>query len=72
MLNEVIDVIKVTFSPTIEVTGETAIKTDLGLDSFEIINLICILEEKYKVEINETEIFSLITVNDICDYIANK
>lgn len=72
MLIEIIDIIKENFSPTIEVTGDTAIKTDLDLDSFEIINLICILETKYKIEINEMDIVSLITVNDICNYLANK
>jgi len=72
MLIEIIDIIKENFSPTIEVTGDTAIKTDLDLDSFEIINLICILETKYKIEINEMDIASLITVNDICNYLANK
>jgi len=72
MLNEVIEIIKETFSPSIEVTGDTSIKTDLELDSFEIINLICILEKRFKVEINEMEIVSLITVNDICNYLAKK
>lgn len=72
MLTGVIKIIKETFSPLIEVTGDTAIKTDLELDSLEIVSLICILENKYKIEINEMEIVSLITVNDICNYIANK
>ncbi len=72
MLTELIEMIKDTFLPTIEVTGETALKTDLALDSFEIINLIGILEDKYKIDINVMDIVSLITVEDICNYIANK
>ena len=72
MLTEVIEIIKETFSPSIEVTGDTAIKNDLQLDSFEIINLICILENKYQIEINEIDVFSLVTVHDICNYIANR
>ncbi|MDD4844542.1 MAG: phosphopantetheine-binding protein [Anaerotignum sp.] len=72
MLTELIEMIKDTFSPTIEVTGETALKTDLALDSFEIINLIGILEDKYKIDINVMDIVSLITVDDICNFIANK
>ena len=32
MLNEVIEIIKETFSPSIEVTGDAAIKNDLELD----------------------------------------
>ncbi len=72
MLTEVIEIIKETFSPSIEVTGDTAIKNDLQLDSFEIINLICILENRYKIEIDEMDVYSLVTVNDICDYLADK
>ena len=72
MVNEVIEIIKDEFSPLIEVTGDTAIKNDLQLDSFEIINLICILEDKYKIEIGVMDIFSLVKVSDISDYIANK
>lgn len=72
MLNEVIEIINETYSPTIEVTGDTAIKTDLGLDSFEMINLMFLLEDKYKITINELDAGSMVTVNDIFDYIINK
>ncbi len=72
MLIEVIHIIIDNFAPTIEVTGDTAIKTDLGLDSFEMIRLICILEEKYNISINERDVILLATVNDICNYIADR
>lgn len=72
MLIEVINIIIDNFAPTIEVTGDTAIKTDLELDSFEIIKLICTLEDKYKINIHERDVVSLTTVNDICNYIATK
>lgn len=72
MLTEVIEIIKEAFSPSIEVTGDTSIKSDLQLDSFEIIDLICILEDRYKIEIDEKEVLSLVTVNDICEYLINK
>ncbi len=72
MLIEIINIINENFAPTIEVTGDTAIKTDLELDSFEIIRLICILEDKYQININEWDVVSLTTVKDICTYIANK
>ncbi len=72
MLNDIISIINENFAPTIVVTGDTAIKTDLALDSFEIIRLICILEDHYKINVNEREIVSLSTVADICDYIENQ
>lgn len=72
MLNELIQMMKDTYSPMTEITGGTALKTDLELDSFEIINLIGLLEDKYKIDINVMDIVSLITIEDICNYIATK
>ena len=72
MLTDVIGIINDTFSPDIEVSGDTAIKNDLGLDSFEILNLIFILENRYKITIDDVEVSSLVTVKDICDYLAHK
>lgn len=72
MLDEVIQIIKETFSPLIEVTGDTAIKNDLQLDSFEILNLVIILENRYKTNIDEMDMSSLVTVNDICSYLTQK
>ena len=72
MLDEVIEIIKETFSPSIEVTGDTAIKNDLQLDSFEILNLIFKLENRYNTSIDEMDIYTLVTVNDICGYLAHK
>lgn len=73
MINELIDLIKDTFCLTDEeVTEDTAFKIDLDLDSFEIINLICILEDTYNITINEMDIVSLVTVSDLYDYIELK
>lgn len=72
MLSDVIGIIKETFAPSIEVTGDTAIKNDLQLDSFEILNLLFKLENKYNISIDEMDIYSLVTVNDICSYLAQK
>ncbi len=72
MLTQVIEIIQNTFSPSIEVTGDTAIKNDLQLDSFEVVYLISILEEKFGIEIDETDISSLVTINDISNYLSGK
>ncbi len=44
-------------------------KTDFGLSSFDFINLICLIEEKYGVELDEKEYRSLNTVEDLISYI---
>lgn len=71
MCNELIGIIKDIFSPKIEVTEHTAFKTDLEFDSFEIITMIDVLEEKYNIIINEMDMPSLVTVGDLCEYIEN-
>ena len=51
-----------------DVSPESEIKTDLGLDSFELIDLICLIEDTFGVEIEEDAYHSFITVQDFCDH----
>ena len=44
-------------------------KTDFGLNSFDFVNLICLIEEKYDVELEEKEYRSLNTVEDLIIYL---
>ena len=44
-------------------------KTDFGLTSFDFINLICLIEEKYEVELDEKKYRSLNTVEDLMRYL---
>jgi acyl carrier protein len=69
MPSGLIELITDMFSPEKKVTENTAFKMDLELDSFEIINLICALEEKYDMTINEMDMASLVTVGDLSDYL---
>ena len=45
-------------------------KTDLGLNSFQLMNLICLIEEKYDIELDEEKYRTMTTVQEICDYVA--
>ena len=38
-----------------DVSPESEIKTDLGLDSFELMDLICLVEDTFGVEIDEDD-----------------
>ncbi|MBR1471666.1 MAG: acyl carrier protein [Lachnospiraceae bacterium] len=53
-----------------EVRPEMEIKKDLGLSSFDLMNLICIVEEHYHIELEEERYRALVTVSDVCDYVA--
>lgn len=47
-------------------------KTEFGLTSFDFINLICLIEEKYNIEIEEKKYRTLNTIDDLIKYIEHK
>lgn len=54
------------------VTLESNLRGELGLTSFDLISLISEVEEKYNVHIEETDLESIITVQDLINYIESK
>ena len=52
-----------------EITPETNIRTDLGLNSRELVNLAVEIEEAFEVEIPDREAMDLATVQDAIDII---
>lgn len=61
-----------------EVTGiqsltlDTDFIRDLALDSFDIVNLISLFEQRFGIEIPVREIWGLNTVNDVLVYLQRK
>ena len=47
-------------------------KEDLNADSLDLFELIMSLEDEYSVEIPSEDLEKLITVQDVCDYLADK
>lgn len=47
----------------------TNFKKDLGLDSFDFVNLICTIEEKYGVELEEDKYRKLNTIEELIEYL---
>lgn len=54
------------------ITVESKFKDDLDADSLDLFELIMALEEEYGVEIPSDDLESLITVQDVMDYLKNK
>lgn len=54
----------------IVITGETVLLTDLGLNSYELVELVCEVEEKFAIEISDRAIRGFKTVQHLLDYIA--
>lgn len=54
-----------------EVTLESDITKDLGLDSLDIVTLIMAVEDEYGFTADDDEIVNLKTVGDVVKYIEN-
>ena len=53
------------------VTPEAEFVNDLKLNSLEIADFVVLCEEKFGAEIEEDQIHTSLTVQDLCDYIAS-
>lgn len=54
---------------SIVITRESVLLSDLGINSFDLINLVCVVEDEFDVEIPDRVIGSFKTVGDVVDYI---
>ena len=52
-------------------TFESKIIEDLGADSLDVVELIMALEEKFEVEIPDSDAEKLIKIEDVVNYIDN-
>jgi acyl carrier protein len=53
----------------IEINGDMVLLTDLGLNSLELVELVCEVEEAFEVEIPDRAIGGFKTIQDLMDYI---
>jgi len=73
MLNQLQELIRQqTADDTIVITNDTVLLTDLGLNSYELIQLVHEIEEKFNVEVPDRTIRDFKTVQDILDYISEN
>lgn len=54
-----------------KVNPDDVMTSDLGLNSFELFDLICIIEEKYNISIPDKMLPKLITVKDVVTYLES-
>lgn len=55
-----------------ELTRETNLRTDCGVNSIEIAELVLELEDKYDIEIDEKAIAKKTTLGEIADYLEKE
>ena len=54
-----------------QVNPDDVMTSDLGLNSFDLFDLICIIEEKYDISIPDKMLPKLITVKDVVEYLES-
>ena len=55
-----------TFDEDLVITPESRLDTDIGLSSYNIIELVCEVEHEFGVQIPSEELATFYTVDDIC------
>lgn len=68
--SKVIDIIKNKVDKEIAVTEETDI-TDLGFNSYDLVSMVCEIEDEYDIEITDSEVSEINQVKDIFNYVNN-
>ncbi len=56
----------------LSVTRETVLLSDLGMNSYELVSLVCVLEDEFDVEVPDRVIKTFKTVGDIIDFIEQQ
>lgn len=52
--------------------ADDVLTADFGLNSFELFDLVCIIEEKYDISIPDRMLPKLVTVGDLVHYLESE
>jgi len=55
-----------------KISLESSLPSDLGVDSFDSIELVTAFEGKFNIEIPDSDVDTLVTIGDVIKYIENK
>ena len=55
-----------------EIKPESELVADLGISSVDLAGLVCQCEDKFGIEIDDTDMSRFVTVKDIADYLEEK
>ncbi|MEE1320066.1 MAG: phosphopantetheine-binding protein [Acutalibacteraceae bacterium] len=56
----------------VEITESTDLKNDLGLNSLELAELACAVEDEFDIEIPNKAIHTIVTVGDVIRYVEEN
>ena len=52
-----------------EITLDAELSSDLGINSIELADLVMLCEEKFDIEIEDTDINKFVTIGDVVNYL---
>jgi acyl carrier protein len=59
-------------SATIRVSEESRFVEDLGIDSLDLVSLFLRIQDRYTVEIDDSDFPKLTTIGQLCRYIVDR
>ncbi len=57
---------------TIEIKADSKFMADLKINSYDLIELVCKVEDEFDVEIPDKKLRSLVTINDVINLIESQ
>ena len=73
MLEKIIEIVyPLLEDKSTNINENTVLLTDLGLNSFELVELVCVIEDEFDIEIPDKKIKTLITVKDVINFIEGQ
>lgn len=54
-----------------DITPEAELSSDLGISSVDLADLVCHCEEKFNIEIDDSDMGRFITIKDVVDYLES-
>ena len=58
--------------PAENITEETNIRTELGLNSLELINMAVAIEDEFGVSMSDRDLMKMVTVGDLIEFIEKN
>lgn len=55
-----------------EITENTELVNDLGLNSLDVVNIVVEFEEEFDIEVPDREIKNFVTIGDVTEYLKTK
>lgn len=57
---------------SLEINEKTVLVSDLEMDSFDLVQLVCEVEEEFGIRIPDKALKNFITIGDVAKYIESK